>query len=107
MIGSVQSILSSVGSTAAVGSAKLPFAAPTASPQTGGASFGDILAEVSSGAIHSLKEAEATSISAIQGQTSLIEVVEAVKSAEQTLQTAIAIRDKVVSAYQEISRMAI
>ncbi|HWT29666.1 MAG TPA: flagellar hook-basal body complex protein FliE, partial [Propylenella sp.] len=28
-------------------------------------------------------------------------------SAEQSLQTAIAIRDKVVAAYQEISRMAI
>ena len=28
-------------------------------------------------------------------------------SAEQTLQTAIAIRDKVIGAYQEITRMAI
>jgi flagellar hook-basal body complex protein FliE len=34
-------------------------------------------------------------------------VVEHVMSAEQSLQTAIAIRDKVVSAYQEISRMPI
>ena len=35
------------------------------------------------------------------------QVVEAVMAAEQTLQSAIAIRDKVVSAYLEISRMAI
>ena len=35
------------------------------------------------------------------------QVVEAVMSAEQTLQAAIAIRDKVVTAYLEISRMAI
>jgi len=34
-------------------------------------------------------------------------VVEAVMSAEQSLQTAVAIRDKVVAAYQEIVRMAI
>jgi flagellar hook-basal body complex protein FliE len=33
-------------------------------------------------------------------------VVEAVMSTEQTLQAAIAIRDKVVAAYQELSRMA-
>ena len=35
------------------------------------------------------------------------EVVDAVMSAEQTLQAAVAIRDKIVSAYLEISRMAI
>jgi flagellar hook-basal body complex protein FliE len=34
-------------------------------------------------------------------------VVEAVMAAEQTLQTSVAIRDKVVSAYLEISRMSI
>jgi len=34
-------------------------------------------------------------------------VVEAIKSAEQALQTATAIRDKIVQSYQEISRMAI
>jgi flagellar hook-basal body complex protein FliE len=33
--------------------------------------------------------------------------VEAVMSAEKSLQTALAVRDKVVNAYQEISRMAI
>ncbi len=41
------------------------------------------------------------------GKASVQQVVEAVMSAEQTLQSAIAIRDKVVSAYLEISRMAI
>jgi len=34
-------------------------------------------------------------------------VVEAVMNAQSTLQTAIAVRDKVVSAYQDVSRMAI
>ena len=42
-----------------------------------------------------------------QGQASVQQVVEAVMSAEQTLQGAIAIRDKVVAAYLEISRMQI
>jgi flagellar hook-basal body complex protein FliE len=34
-------------------------------------------------------------------------VVDAVMSAEQSLQAAVAIRDKIVTAYLEISRMAI
>jgi flagellar hook-basal body complex protein FliE len=35
------------------------------------------------------------------------QVVEAVMAAEQTLQSSIAIRDKVVAAYLEVSRMQI
>ena len=47
------------------------------------------------------------SIQALKGDADTREVVDAVMSAEQALQTAIAIRDKVVSAYLEISRMGI
>jgi flagellar hook-basal body complex protein FliE len=71
------------------------------------ASFSDMMAQVATTAVDTLKAGEAASISGIQGKASVQQVVEAVMSAEQTLQTAIAIRDKVVAAYQEISRMAI
>jgi flagellar hook-basal body complex protein FliE len=54
-----------------------------------------------------LREAEATSIGGVTGTASMQDVVERVMSAEQSLQAVIAVRDKVVSAYQEISRMAI
>ncbi|GAA0771112.1 flagellar hook-basal body complex protein FliE [Roseibium denhamense] len=70
-------------------------------------SFSDAMAEVSQSAIDRIKQGEATSIAGVDGQASVQQVVEAVMSAEQTLQTAIAIRDKVVTAYQEISRMTI
>lgn len=73
----------------------------------GAASFSDVLAEVAQGAVSSLKAGEAAAISGVQGKTSVQSVVEAIMSAEQSLQTAVAVRDKVVSAYQEISRMAI
>ena len=72
-----------------------------------GLSFGQVLANIASDAVGTLKTAEATSISGIQGKASVQQVVEAVMSAEQTLQTALAVRDKVVAAYQELSRMAI
>ena len=75
--------------------------------QTSAPSFGQVLEQVSSEAIQSLRGAEAASVSALQGQASTMEVVEAIKSAEQALQTATAVRDKIVLAYQEVSRMAI
>ena len=82
----------------------LPGVSLTAAAQV---SFGEVMAQVSADAVETLRSAEATSISGLQGRASVLEVVEAVKSAEQSLQTAISIRDKVVAAYQEISRMAI
>ncbi|MGY2047705.1 flagellar hook-basal body complex protein FliE [Methylobacterium sp. JK268] len=79
--------------------------APAAVPA--GPSFGDVMAQFASGVRDNLRAGEAASISGLQGKASAQQVVEAVMSAEQSLQTAIAIRDKVVSAYLEISRMTI
>jgi flagellar hook-basal body complex protein FliE len=77
------------------------------SPAGGAPSFGQVLEQVSFEAVQSLRGAEATSIAALQGQVSTLEVVEAIKSAEQALQTATAVRDKIVQAYQDVSRMTI
>lgn len=81
--------------------------AQTAVKEAAGPSFGQVFEQVSRDAVASLQTAEATSVSALQGQASTIEVVEAIKSAEHALQTVTAVRDKVVQAYQEVSRMAI
>ena len=67
-----------------------------------------VLAEVpSKDAVTTVQSAEATSIRGINGQATTQAVVEAVMEAERTLQTAVSIRDKAVSAYMELSRMAI
>jgi flagellar hook-basal body complex protein FliE len=99
MISAVSSISSMIDSPAAV-TAVPAFGStqPAAGAVAGAApvSFSD-----------TMKAGEAASIAGIQGKASVQQVVEAVMSAEQTLQTAIAIRDKVVAAYQEIARMAI
>jgi flagellar hook-basal body complex protein FliE len=73
-------------------------------PQT---SFGDLLAAAAGHTVGSLARAEAVSVQALQGKADTREVVDAVMSAEQSLQAAIAIRDKIVSAYLDISRIAI
>ena len=69
--------------------------------------FDSVFKQVASDAIGTLKAGEAASISAIQGKESTRRVVEALMSAEQALQTAVAVRDKVVQAYQEVVRMSI
>ena len=69
--------------------------------------FSQVLANVATDAIGTVRAGEATAITGIEGKASIQSVVAAVMAAEQTLQAAVSIRDKVVSAYQEISRMAI
>ncbi len=77
-------------------------------PQAGeGADFGTILAQAANNAVQSLNTAEQTSMAGLEGKASAQKVVEAVLAAEHNLQAAIAIRDKMVNAYTELSRMAI
>jgi flagellar hook-basal body complex protein FliE len=73
----------------------------------GGADFGATLSQVAHNAMQTMKTAETTSMAGLEGKASAQKVVEAVLAAEHSLQTAIAIRDKVVNAYLEVTRMAI
>jgi flagellar hook-basal body complex protein FliE len=72
-----------------------------------GMSFASVLGNMSVDAMNNLKKAEVASFEGIQGKANTREVVDAVLSAEQSLQTAIALRDKIVSAYLEVSKMQI
>ena len=72
-----------------------------------GVDFGTALQQVAADAAQSLKTAETVSVAGMEGRASAQKVVEAVMTAEQNLQAAIAIRDKVVNAYLELTRMAI
>lgn len=54
-----------------------------------------------------LKQAEQASFDGLMGKANTREVVDAVMQAEQSLQTAIAFRDKIVNAYLEITKMQI
>ena len=85
-------------------------AAPAAAPkiaEAAGGSFGDMLARVAQDGVSALKRSETLSLSALTGQAPTQEVVQAVMSAERSLQTAIAVRDKLVAAWQDVSRMSI
>lgn len=71
------------------------------------AGFGTMLSETLGHTVGRLEHAEKLSLQALQGDVDTREVVDAVMSAEQTLQAAISIRDKIVTAYLEVSRMTI
>jgi flagellar hook-basal body complex protein FliE len=66
-----------------------------------------MLTRAAGDAIGTLQQAEQVSVQALQGEADIRQVVDAVMSAEQSLQAAVAIRDKIVTAYLEVSRMAI
>jgi flagellar hook-basal body complex protein FliE len=70
-------------------------------------SFGATLNRAIQGAIRTGHDADNKSMAAISGQGNITDVVTAVQKAELALQSAVTIRDKVVSAYQEIMRMTI
>lgn len=57
--------------------------------------------------MQTLRAGERASIGAIMDEVTLDELSIAVSSAESTLRTAVAVRDKVISAYQDIIKMPI
>ncbi len=80
---------------------------PAATPAAGATDFGSVMADVANNTVDALKAGESAAVGGITGSRSVQSVVDAMLNAEQALQTAIAVRDKLVSAYQEISRMNI
>ena len=83
--------------------------APAPTPRPGGEartmSFGNLLEQVLTGALDASRKAETQATRAIAGGADLQQVVEAVNAAELTLQTVVAVRDRIIGAYQEIMRM--
>jgi len=81
--------------------------APTAATSASGPSFAQTLGQVVGDAVGVLQTGEAAAIQGIQGALPPFKVVESIMGAQRTLSQALAIRDKAVSAYQEITRMSI
>jgi flagellar hook-basal body complex protein FliE len=73
----------------------------------GGQSFEQVLSGVLNDTIQNSRAAETQMVAGVQGKADLVDVVTAVSSAQQSLETVMAVRDQVISAYQEIMRMPI
>jgi flagellar hook-basal body complex protein FliE len=72
-----------------------------------GGSFGDFLTGAIKDSISTIRQGESAATQQVQGKANLVDVVQSVNAAELTLDTVVAVRDKVVAAYQSIMNMPI
>jgi flagellar hook-basal body complex protein FliE len=78
-----------------------------AGPEQSADSFGSFLGDAASQLRTNLSTAEQAAIAGMKGEAPVADVVAAVMEAERSLRLAVGIRDKVVSAWMEVSRMQI
>jgi flagellar hook-basal body complex protein FliE len=81
-----------------------------ATPAAGGLaapSFEKTLADALHSAVGTMHTGETAAAQGATGQGDLVGVVNAVTAAELTLETVVAIRDRVIAAYQDIMKMPI
>lgn len=71
------------------------------------ANFADLVKGAAETASSSLRKGEAMAMQSVTGETELVDIVTAVTNAELTLQTVVAVRDRVVQAYQDVIKMPI
>ena len=72
-----------------------------------GADFSSLIKGALSGVAQSGKAAETQAIAAAAGKADIVDVVTAVAESEAALETLVAVRDRVIAAYEEIMRMPI
>ncbi len=75
--------------------------------KTGDTGFADLLKGSIEKVIDTQYKSEEVSKAALMGDADISDVIQAVSDAEMTLNTVVAIRDKVVQAYEQIMRMPI
>lgn len=72
-----------------------------------GPDFGQVLSRTMGDMVSTSRQAERMMTAHTTGKAELVDVVTAVASAQSSLETVMAVRDQVISAYQEIMRMPI
>jgi len=72
-----------------------------------GGGFGALLERAVAGTVEAVRASESAAMEAIAGGGDITSVVTAVARAELALQTTVAIRDRVIQAYQDVMRMPI
>jgi flagellar hook-basal body complex protein FliE len=72
-----------------------------------GGDFGAMVREAVDQTVATLESGENATLAQATGRADIVDVVTAVAETEVTLKTLVAVRDRVISAYQEIMRMPI
>lgn len=92
---------------AQMGANATPAAGAVPADASGAGSFSNFLSDAVKDSIDTMKHGEAMATKQVAGQSNIVDVVNAVNAAELTLDTVVAVRDKVVAAYQSIMNMPI
>jgi flagellar hook-basal body complex protein FliE len=74
---------------------------------TAGGEFGSLLQGAVANFAETGRKAEAQALAAVNGKADVVDVVTAVAESEAALETLVAVRDRVIAAYEEIMRMPI
>jgi len=93
--------------TRVIGASSGKPAAPAATSTDVAGRFGAMVEDLVTSTVASMRSAEQASAAQVAGKGDLIDVVTAIGAAETALDTMAAVRDRVVSAYQDIMRMQI
>lgn len=72
-----------------------------------GKSFSDVLARTAAETVDTVRQGERAALAGLTGALPIQQVVEATMAMESAVQVTVAIRDRVVEAYQEILRMSV
>ena len=92
---------------AAAQMAATPASAAITPANVPGGNFSDFLSGALKDSIYTMRQGEHAASQQVQGKANLVDVVQSVNAAEITLDTVVAVRDKVVAAYQSIMNMPI
>ena len=69
--------------------------------------FGKLVASGMQGVVDAGKVSDQLSVDLVNGKANVVDVVTAISQTELAMESMVAIRDKVISAYEEIMRMPI
>lgn len=75
--------------------------------ETGGADFSALLGKALDSTAEAGRKADMQTASVAAGRADVVDVVTAVAESETAIQTLVAVRDKVIAAYEEIMRMPV
>lgn len=98
--------MTAIGPAAAVAAYRAAAGEPAAAASAPGG-FGGMVQRALEQGVELGRSAEAASTAAMLGQGGVTEAVLAISRAELALQTTVAVRDRVVAAYQDVMRMPI
>ncbi len=79
----------------------------TSAPGGEATDFGKLLADGLQGVVDSGHQSDKMSFDLINGKGNVVDVVTAISQTELAMESMVAVRDKVISAYEEIMRMPI